>query len=105
MTSATMPMREIRYQWVQFMCMAGGADKARQYEDEFDRMLDQHNREVAASTLGRAKVMLDLENLASVLFTASDGIPSIGMNTNERAKEKVLKGLDDLMKQYLRGPG
>lgn len=93
---------EVRTQWVEFMCTFAGRGKMRYYEDLFDAMLAQHDEQVAAVALGRAKTALDLENLASVQFIASDGIPSVGINTNEDAKNKVLKGLDDLMKQYLR---
>jgi len=72
-------------------------------DGEDERILDQYTREICAGAIGRAKVTLDLENLASVQFIASDGIPSVGINTNEEAKNKVLKGLDDLAKQYRRG--
>jgi len=96
-------IREVRTQWVEFMCTFAGRAKMRHYEDLFDAMLDQHNREVCAGAIGRAKVTLDLEDLASHYFIASDGIGSVGINTNETAKNKVLKGLDDLIGQYNRG--
>lgn len=66
-------------------------------------VLDQYTRRAIADALGRAKVSLDLEDLASHYFIASDGVGSVGINTNDTAKNKVLKGLDDLAKQYLRG--
>lgn len=98
-------MREVRSQWVEFMSTFEGRGKTREFEDLFDAMLDEHNRGVAVSALGGAKMTLPLENLASVRFIASDGIPSIGMNTNDEAKDQVLKGLDDLIGQFRRGEG
>lgn len=96
-------IREVRAQWVEFMCTFTGIKMKQHYEGVFDNMIDAHNREVIAGALGRAKVSLPLENLACTHFIASDGIPSVGMNTNDEAKNQVLKGLDDLAKQYLRG--
>lgn len=96
-------IREVRSQWVEFMCTFTGIKMKQHYEGVFDNMLDAHNREVIAGALGRAKVSLPLDNLASTRFVAGDGYPSVGINTNEEAKNQVLKGLDDLAKQYLRG--
>lgn len=101
--SSAPSIREVRYQWVEFMCTFAGLGKKRYYEDLFDSMLDKHNREVAAATLGQAKTSLDLDDLASVKFTAADGHPSVAMNTNAEARDRVLKGLDNLAKQYRRG--
>lgn len=98
-----MDMREARRGWVEFMTTFGGVETKTEYEQMFDDMLDQHNRGIIADALSRAKISLPLENLANTHFIASDGIPSIGMNTNEEAKNQVLKGLDDLAAQYRRG--
>jgi hypothetical protein len=99
----TVTIREVRDQWVEFMATFQGRGAIPRLQGEFDDMLDRHNREVCAGALGRAKVSLPLDSLASVHFIASDGIGSIGMRTNEDSKNQVLKGLDDLAKQYLRG--
>lgn len=96
-------MREVRRGWVEFMTTFGGIETKGEYEEMFDDMLDTHNREVIAGALSRAKVSLPLDNLASSRFIAGDGLPSVGINTNEEAKNQVLKGLDDLAKQYQRG--
>lgn len=98
-------IREVRSQWVEFMCTFTGIHMKQHYEGVFDNMLDAHNREVIAGALGRAKVSLPLDNLANTLFTAGDGHPSIGIRTNAEAKNQVLKGLDDLAKEYLRRRG
>lgn len=99
--SEALNLREVRYQWVELMCSLAGLGKKRHYEDLFDGMLDQHNREVAIAALLRARKTLDLENLASERFIASDGVPSVGINTNEDAKNKVVSGLNDQIGEYL----
>lgn len=66
-----------------------------------ERVLHQYTSEVSIATLLKARNTLDLEELASVHFIASDGIPSVGINTNEDAKMQVIKGLNDLIGEYL----
>lgn len=44
---------------------------------------------IIALSLHQAADDFDLDDLASNLFIASDGIPSIGMATNEEAKARV----------------
>lgn len=42
----------------------------------------------------------DIDDLASTLFIASDGIPSIGMATNEEAKKRVQDWLHAKARKY-----
>lgn len=99
----SLTMREARQQWVEFMTTFEGRAKTRDFEDQFDAMLDAHNREVAALALGRAKMTLPLEDLASSFFVASDGVGSVAVSTNEEAKNQVLRGLDAMIREYRMG--
>lgn len=65
------------------------AHEPREYaEAEFDRWLAKHDREVAARALEDAAGAFDLD-VASARFIASDGVPSVGINTNDEARKLV----------------
>jgi hypothetical protein len=101
-TDRPLSMQQIRDEWVEFMTTLHGESTGARWYAEWDRAMSAHNKDVSVATLGMAKTQLKLDDLASSVFIAPDGVPSIGVNTNDDAKNKVLTGLDNLIRDVKR---
>lgn len=86
--------RDLRDAWVDYRTGDEAFDEYKDYvaaNAAFEQAMAEHAKEV----LRKAASEFDMNDLAAVHFIASDGVPSVGMRTNENAKEMVVAWLND----------